>query len=783
MLRTVLSRAVLFAAMVAFASSAVQATDIILAHQGRLLDAADVPISGTLTLTFRIFSVPTGGIALWTEVHPSVVVHDGLFTTSLGSVTALSVDVLSPIGEPNPPRWLEVQVSGDIISPRIVLQKVPQAASAVRVAGDISTGPGAVTISNESSITPGTIQLLATPDSAVHVMSSSTSSGTREINQRNLPSATVLNVYSNNMTGAESQWGTVVSPDSAEEVMSSRDGTSTLKIRKVTITPSSKINCTMTVDDDNDGNPETSLRDAASPSVAEIVVTKHQDAASVSLFRVAVSDDSVRKEMSLDDDGDNIPEGSFREASTPSVSEIVVTKSQDQSSTLFRTALYGDSLRKEMSLDEDGDNIPEGSFREASTPSVSEIVVTKSQDQSSTLFRTVLYGDSLRKEMSLDEDGDNIPEGYLREASTPSVSEIVVTKSQDQSSTLFRTALYGDSALSEISLDSDGDGHAGSQFTIQTRDQYGNMRLSTDPNDDGVPDFSSTTVVDSTKCEYKLQSGFIYATQPNAGMRVDSTGSGVTLEKNGFPTFSAESKSNETRVTVSARSDVDYMDESVSLRAISGNTLTPGSSSVSLVQDGGPGNSSSAQMFANLIDSYINLEDDGVSSFRASSSGGMELRSTSNTVACTIDRNGNQFLSNTLGVGVASSGHHIDVAGGAYCDGTNWVNASDRNAKENFERVDGEELLGKIENLDITRWNYKGDDAAKHIGPTAQDFKAAFEVGSDDKSISTIDPSGIALAAIKELSKQNRELKDQNAKLMKKLEDLAKKVEKLASEK
>ena len=732
MLRTVLSRAVLFAAMVAFASSAVQATDIILAHQGRLLDAADVPISGTLTLTFRIFSVPTGGIALWTEVHPTVVVHDGLFTTSLGSVTALSVDVLSPIGEPNPPRWLEVQVSGDIISPRIVLQKVPQAASAVRVAGDISTGPGAVTISNESSITPGTIQLLATPDSAVHVMSSTTGSGTREINQRNLPSATVLNVYSNNMTGAESQWGTVVSPDSAEEVMSSRDGTSTLKIRKVTITPSSKINCTMTVDDDNDGNPETSLREAASPSVAEIVVTKHQDAASVSLFRVAVSDDSVRKEMSLDDDGDNIPEGSFREASTPSVSEIVVTKSQDQSSTLFRTALYGDSLRKEMSLD---------------------------------------------------EDGDNIPEGYLREASTPSVSEIVVTKSQDQSSTLFRTALYGDSALSEISLDSDGDGHAGSQFTIQTRDQYGNMRLSTDPNDDGVPDFSATTLVDSTKCEYKLQSGFIYATQPNAGMRVDSTGSGVTLEKNGFPTFSAESKSNETRVTVSARSDVDYMDESVSLRAISGNTLTPGSSSVSLVQDGGPGNSSSAQMFANLIDSYINLEDDGVSSFRASSSGGMELRSTSNTVACTIDRNGNQFLSNTLGVGVASSGHHIDVAGGAYCDGTNWVNASDRNAKENFERVDGEELLGKIENLDITRWNYKGDDAAKHIGPTAQDFKETFGVGSDDKSISTIDPSGIALAAIKELSKQNRELKDQNAKLMKKLEDLAKKVEKLASEK
>ena len=33
----------------------------------------------------------------------------------------------------------------------------------------------------------------------------------------------------------------------------------------------------------------------------------------------------------------------------------------------------------------------------------------------------------------------------------------------------------------------------------------------------------------------------------------------------------------------------------------------------------------------------------------------------------------------------------------------------------------------------------------------AQDFKASFNVGVDDKSISTIDPAGISLLAIKEL--------------------------------
>jgi trimeric autotransporter adhesin len=75
-----------------------------------------------------------------------------------------------------------------------------------------------------------------------------------------------------------------------------------------------------------------------------------------------------------------------------------------------------------------------------------------------------------------------------------------------------------------------------------------------------------------------------------------------------------------------------------------------------------------------------------------------------------------------------------------------------------------------------------------HIGPTAQDFKKTFGVGSDGKTISTIDPSGIALAAIKELYKQNRELanqnrdlKEQNSNLKKRMDDLAQKVEKLAS--
>ena len=90
--------------------------------------------------------------------------------------------------------------------------------------------------------------------------------------------------------------------------------------------------------------------------------------------------------------------------------------------------------------------------------------------------------------------------------------------------------------------------------------------------------------------------------------------------------------------------------------------------------------------------------------------------------------------------------------------GGTWTNASDINLKENIEVVDGNSILNKIANLSITKWRYKGTNEY-HIGPMAQDFKAAFDLGNDDKSISTIDPSGVSLIAVQELLKEIEQLK------------------------
>jgi hypothetical protein len=77
---------------------------------------------------------------------------------------------------------------------------------------------------------------------------------------------------------------------------------------------------------------------------------------------------------------------------------------------------------------------------------------------------------------------------------------------------------------------------------------------------------------------------------------------------------------------------------------------------------------------------------------------------------------------------------------------------SDRNLKENFAAVNADDVLASVASLPITRWNYKDDPVAQHIGPVAQDFRAAFGLGSDDKFIATVDADGVALAAIQGLN-------------------------------
>jgi hypothetical protein len=95
----------------------------------------------------------------------------------------------------------------------------------------------------------------------------------------------------------------------------------------------------------------------------------------------------------------------------------------------------------------------------------------------------------------------------------------------------------------------------------------------------------------------------------------------------------------------------------------------------------------------------------------------------------------------------------VQLAAGASA----WTTLSDVNSKHHFRDLDGETVLTKLAAMPIREWSYKAQDAAiRHVGPTAQDFRAAFGLGEDPLGISTIDADGIALRAIQALEARTR---------------------------
>jgi autotransporter adhesin len=114
------------------------------------------------------------------------------------------------------------------------------------------------------------------------------------------------------------------------------------------------------------------------------------------------------------------------------------------------------------------------------------------------------------------------------------------------------------------------------------------------------------------------------------------------------------------------------------------------------------------------------------------------------------------FYSSSAGVGVK-----VDPGGNA------WSQISDRNMKENFIPVDSRTMLEKVVHMPVTEWNLiTQDPAIRHVGPMAQDFKAAFGLGTDERYIGTSDADGVAFAAIQGLNqKLESEVKEKDAKI------------------
>ncbi len=115
----------------------------------------------------------------------------------------------------------------------------------------------------------------------------------------------------------------------------------------------------------------------------------------------------------------------------------------------------------------------------------------------------------------------------------------------------------------------------------------------------------------------------------------------------------------------------------------------------------------------------------------------------------------------------ATAGRFLETSTGAYLSsGGAWTNSSDVNRKHLFERTSGEDVLSRLAAMPVQQWGYKAEDASvRHLGPTAQDFYAAFHLGAGETAIATVDADGVSLLAIQALEVRTRDLQTENGRL------------------
>ena len=181
-----------------------------------------------------------------------------------------------------------------------------------------------------------------------------------------------------------------------------------------------------------------------------------------------------------------------------------------------------------------------------------------------------------------------------------------------------------------------------------------------------------------------------------------------------------------------------------------------------------------------------NAKATNVAAFVWADSNDFDFTSSANNEFSVRATGGVRLVSGIDGSGGITAG--ISLAAGASA----WSTLSDRNRKKQFAPVDNETVLEKLDSVAVTSWRYEweNESTVKHIGPTAQDFKHAFYPGRDDKSITTLEVDGVALAAIKGLKARDdqksgriNELEQENENLKQTLNELLRRVQALEAKK
>jgi hypothetical protein len=119
-------------------------------YQGVLRNASDQPLDGSYGMVFRFFDDPTAGNELLVDTHAAVTVTGGLFNVEIGSGSVAdgsgsgTFSTLADVFAQHTDLYLEVEVSGEALSPRTTVSAAGYALNARRVRGTEIVSGGAL---------------------------------------------------------------------------------------------------------------------------------------------------------------------------------------------------------------------------------------------------------------------------------------------------------------------------------------------------------------------------------------------------------------------------------------------------------------------------------------------------------------------------------------------------------------------------------------------------------------------------------------------------------------
>ena len=133
----------------------------------------------------------------------------------------------------------------------------------------------------------------------------------------------------------------------------------------------------------------------------------------------------------------------------------------------------------------------------------------------------------------------------------------------------------------------------------------------------------------------------------------------------------------------------------------------------------------------------------------------------------TIIGNGN------VGIGTQTPAYPLHMAGGAYTNGTSWIDVSSREYKDNIEALSTEEALEAIQGLNPVKYAYKADRSEQRVGFIAEEVPDLVAM-KDRKGLSSMDIVAVLTKVVQEQQKvmqEQQKLAQEHQKVIKEQKD------------